>query len=77
MYNNVQICTYNIICVCHYLLLKICFLYSYRPDLIDYDLLSPNDHIDNLNNAFVVAEQHLGLPQLLDAEGVYCVCTCV
>ena len=42
-----------------------------RPDLIDYDMLSLGSHIDNLNNAFHVAEQHLGLPQLLDAEGSY------
>ena len=54
-----------------------------RPDLIDYDMLSPGSHIDNLNNAFHVAEQHLGLPQLLDAEGSYIVelfylpCICV
>ena len=46
-----------------------CCLSVCRPDLIDYGLLSPGSHIDNLNNAFHVAEQHLGLPQLLDAEG--------
>ena len=58
------------------------FVIPSSPDLIDYDLLSPSDHIDNLNNAFLVAEQKLGLPQLLDAEGVFIrkcawVCTCV
>ena len=49
-------------------LVTVVFLFC-RPDLIDYGLLSPGSHIDNLNNAFHVAEQHLGLPQLLDAEG--------
>jgi len=54
-----------------------CFLGIYvavfysRPDLIEYDelLASPGSYMDNLNNAFKVAEQELGLPQLLDPEG--------
>ena len=48
----------------------IAVLYS-RPDLIEYDqlLASPGSFMDNLNNAFKVAEQELGLPQLLDPEG--------
>lgn len=41
----------------------------YRPDLIEYDQLLTCSNVDNLNNAFKVAEQELGLPQLLDPEG--------
>jgi len=46
----------------------------YRPDLIKYDQLldSPSSYKDNLNNAFEVAEQELGLTKMLDAEGMYC-----
>ena len=47
-----------------------------RPDLIDYNSLRPAQHITNLNNAFDIAEKELGLPRLLDAEGV-CVCMCM
>ena len=38
---------------------------------MDYDSLRPGANIANLNNAFDVAEKQLGLPRLLDAEGVY------
>ena len=59
-----------------------------RPDLIDYNSLRPAQHITNLNNAFDIAEKELGLPRLLDAEGVcvyvyvyyvcvWCVVVCV
>ena len=41
-----------------------------RPDLIDYDRLHPEDHIGNLNNAFDVAANELGIPKILDAEGL-------
>lgn len=44
-------------------------IHAHRPDLIDYDALQPADHIDNLNNAFNVAQRELGIPRLLDAEG--------
>ena len=44
-------------------------IHAHRPDLIDYDALVPTRHIDNLNNAFDVAEAGLGIQSLLDAEG--------
>ena len=44
-------------------------IHAHCPDLIDYDALIPSRHIDNLNNAFDVAERDLGIPRLLDAEG--------
>ncbi|XP_076313686.1 LOW QUALITY PROTEIN: spectrin beta chain, non-erythrocytic 5-like [Tachypleus tridentatus] len=45
-------------------------IHAHRPDLINYNDLNPNNHIDNLNNAFDVAEKELGIPRLLDAEDV-------
>jgi len=46
-------------------------IHAHRPDLINYEALNPADHIGNLNNAFNVAEDKLGIIRLLDAEG-YC-----
>ncbi|KAH6925476.1 hypothetical protein HPB50_005725 [Hyalomma asiaticum] len=45
-------------------------IHSHRPDLIDYGALEPSDHIENLNNAFNVAQRELGIPRLLDAEDI-------
>src|SRR5687768_5019119 len=45
-------------------------IHAHRPDLIEYDQLVPTKHIDNLNNAFDVAERDLGIPRLLDAEDI-------
>ena len=53
-----------ILCVC----LAVSVFY-YRPDLIQYDQLSDNP-MDNLCKAFQVAEQKLGLPQILDPKGI-------
>eukprot|EP00121_Abeoforma_whisleri_P000366 Awhi_evm1s326 len=40
---------------------------KHRPDLLDYSQLS-DDPRDNLNLAFKVAEEHLDIPQMLDAD---------
>uniref|UniRef100_A0A2R5L953 Putative spectrin beta chain non-erythrocytic 5 isoform x6 n=1 Tax=Ornithodoros turicata TaxID=34597 RepID=A0A2R5L953_9ACAR len=45
-------------------------IHSHRPDLLDYNALQPADHINNLNNAFNVAQRELGIPRLLDAEDI-------
>ena len=45
-------------------------IHSHRPDLINYNELNPNEHIDTLNNAFDVAQRDLGISKLLDAEDV-------
>ncbi len=45
----------------------VCF--SFRPDLIDFDKLKKSNAHYNLQNAFNLAEQHLGLTKLLDPEG--------
>uniref|UniRef100_A0A4D5R949 Spectrin beta chain n=1 Tax=Scolopendra viridis TaxID=118503 RepID=A0A4D5R949_SCOVI len=46
-------------------------IHKHRPDLIQFDKLSKSNAMYNLNNAFNVAEQKLGLTKLLDAEDVY------
>ena len=43
---------------------------THRPDIINYGSLRPNQHEANLNNAFNVAEESLGIAKLLDAEGM-------
>ncbi|XP_078515770.1 spectrin beta chain, non-erythrocytic 5 isoform X2 [Lissotriton helveticus] len=45
-------------------------IHAHRPDLINYGSLKENRPIYNLNNAFGVAEQKLGISKLLDAEDV-------
>ena len=47
------------------------FLPFSRPDIINYGTLRPSQHEANLNNAFNVAEERLGIAKLLDAEGCY------
>jgi hypothetical protein len=44
-------------------------IHKHRPDLIQFEKLSKSNAIYNLNNAFNVAEEKLGLTKLLDAEG--------
>ncbi|KAL1131760.1 hypothetical protein AAG570_011373 [Ranatra chinensis] len=46
-------------------------IHSHRPDLINFSQLQPGRHIDNLNNAFDIAHNELGIPKLLDAEGIF------
>ncbi|XP_068614803.1 alpha-actinin-4-like isoform X1 [Brachionichthys hirsutus] len=45
-------------------------IHRHRPDLIDYDSLRKDDPVNNLNNAFEVAEKHLDIPKMLDAEDI-------
>ncbi|XP_078000869.1 spectrin beta chain, non-erythrocytic 5-like isoform X3 [Glandiceps talaboti] len=45
-------------------------IHSHRPDLIRFNRLNPKDAIGNLNNAFDVAEEKLGIARLLDAEDI-------
>ncbi|XP_015125014.1 spectrin beta chain isoform X2 [Diachasma alloeum] len=46
-------------------------IHKHRPDLIQFDRLSRANAIYNLNNAFNVAEDRLGLTKLLDAEDIF------
>ncbi|BGP27742.1 actin cross-linking [Rhodotorula toruloides] len=47
-------------------------IHRHRPDLLDYDQLDKRQRsaAHNLAKAFKVAEEHLGIPQLLDVEDV-------
>lgn len=42
----------------------------HRPDLIDYDTLDKSDHRGNMQLAFDIAHEEIGIPRLLDVEDV-------
>lgn len=42
----------------------------YRPDLLDFDNLDPKDARGNMELAFRIAHDQVGIPQLLDAEDI-------
>ncbi|KAM7376162.1 hypothetical protein PAMP_005907 [Pampus punctatissimus] len=44
-------------------------IHKHRPDLVDYNTLKRSNQTHNLQNAFNVAEQKLGVTKLLDPEG--------
>ena len=43
-------------------------IHKFRPELITFDELDPDDAYNNNELAFNVAEQHLGIPALLDPQ---------
>ncbi|KAG8123550.1 hypothetical protein E2320_019041 [Naja naja] len=45
-------------------------IHRHRPDLIDYSKLSKDDPLGNINLAMEVAEKHLDIPKMLDAEDI-------
>ncbi|KAI8432350.1 hypothetical protein MSG28_004761 [Choristoneura fumiferana] len=45
-------------------------IHKHRPDLIQFEKLHRSNPMHNLNNAFNVAEEKLGLTKLLDAEEI-------
>uniref|UniRef100_T1HWC3 Spectrin beta chain n=1 Tax=Rhodnius prolixus TaxID=13249 RepID=T1HWC3_RHOPR len=46
-------------------------IHKHRPDLVQFEKLSKSNAMYNLNNAFTVAEDKLGLTKLLDPEDVF------
>ena len=46
-------------------------IHRHRPDLIDYDSLKKGNDLYNLNLAFEVAEKHLDIPKMLDADDIH------
>ena len=57
------------------MIICVCIFYRFRPDLIQYEKLQKSNAMYNLNNAFKVAEEKLGVTPLLDAEGKPCIRT--
>ncbi|CAF3725966.1 unnamed protein product [Adineta steineri] len=45
-------------------------VHGIRPDLVDLNYVEQLDVRDRLENAFTVAQEHLGVPRLMDAEDV-------
>jgi hypothetical protein len=45
-------------------------IHRHRPDLIDYESLTRDNALSNLNLAFDVAETNLGVPKILDAADI-------
>uniref|UniRef100_A0A8B9I9K2 Actinin alpha 2 n=1 Tax=Anser brachyrhynchus TaxID=132585 RepID=A0A8B9I9K2_9AVES len=45
-------------------------IHRHRPDLLDYDKLDEDDPIGNINLAMEIAEKHLDIPKMLDAEDI-------
>ncbi|CAF0717385.1 unnamed protein product [Brachionus calyciflorus] len=45
-------------------------IHSQRPDLLDFNSINPSNNFNNLNNAFELAQKHLGIHKLLDPEDI-------
>ncbi|XP_048842692.1 alpha-actinin-2-like [Brienomyrus brachyistius] len=45
-------------------------IHRHRPDLIDFTKLNKDDPVGNLNLALEIAEKHLDIPKMLDAEDI-------
>jgi len=43
-------------------------IHRHRPDLLDYNRLTKDHPLDNLNLAFDIAEKHLNIPRMIDAD---------
>lgn len=44
-------------------------IHAIRPELVDMDVVRKRSNRENLEEAFSVAENELGIPRLLDPEG--------
>ncbi|KAA3679654.1 spectrin beta [Paragonimus westermani] len=46
-------------------------IHKHRPDLVNFDSLSPDTPLQNLESAFLTAEKKLGITRLFDPEDIY------
>lgn len=47
-------------------------VHAIRPDLVDMEVVRRRSNRENLEDAFALAENELGIPRLLDPEGDLC-----
>ena len=46
----------------------------HRPDLLSYDDCDPDEPLVNMEKAFTVAKEELGIVRIVDPEGTSCHC---
>lgn len=46
-------------------------VHAIRPDLVDMQVVRRRSNRENLEDAFTLAENELGIPRLLDPEGAF------
>lgn len=49
-------------------------IHAIRPELVDLEKLKGRSNRENLDEAFTIAETELGIPRLLDPEGMLSNC---
>lgn len=52
-------------------------VHAIRPDLVDMEVVRRRSNRENLEEAFALAENELGIPRLLDPEGALDISCCV
>lgn len=52
-------------------------VHSIRPDLVDMEVVRRRSNKENLEEAFALAENELGIPRLLDPEGAHDLSCCL
>lgn len=51
-------------------------VHAIRPDLVDMEVVRRRSNRENLEEAFTLAENELGIPRLLDPEGAFDLSCC-
>lgn len=52
-------------------------VHAIRPDLVDMEVVRRRSNKENLEEAFALAENELGIPRLLDPEGANDLSCCI